>query len=143
MNAQTPGTALPFVSIAKLMEIEEMGSDELDNLPFGAIRLSLDGEILAFNSYESELSGRDPDDVIGRNFFEDVAPCTNVREFAGRFRDGVDNGKLNAVFPYYFDYEMDPRHVVVTLTYHSPAEHAWVFVRDRRDLPARGDSGDA
>jgi photoactive yellow protein len=79
---------------------------------------------------ESKLTGRDPKRVVGRNFFTDVAPCTNVQSFAGRFREGVAKGDMHVVFPYRFDFEMAPRDVSVTLFYSQHTATAWVFVRE-------------
>ena len=70
--------------------IDTMSEGELDKLPFGAIQLDRTGIILSYNRTEANLTGRDPRRVIGRNFFTDVAPCTNVKEFAGRFREGIE-----------------------------------------------------
>jgi photoactive yellow protein len=111
-------------------QIDRMSEQELDGLPFGAIRLDKDGKILSFNMTESKLTGRDPKRVIGRNFFKEVAPCTNVQEFAGRFREGVAREELHIIFPYKFDFQMAPRDVTVTLFYSKQTGTAWVFVRD-------------
>jgi len=113
-----------------LERIDRMSEMELDALPFGAIRLDKQGTILSYNRTESNLTGRDPKRVIGRNFFTDVAPCTNVQSFAGRFREGVAKGDLHTIFPYRFDFEMAPRDVTVTLFYSQQTGTAWVFVRD-------------
>lgn len=117
-------------AIQELEEISQMSEDQLDALPFGAIRLDTDGTILKFNMSESRLTGRDPRRVTGRNFFTDVAPCTNVQDFAGRFREGMARKELHAIFPYRFDFEMAPRDVTVTLFYSKQTESAWVFVRE-------------
>ncbi len=61
----------------------------LDRLPYGAISLDAEGVIRTYNTAEEELAGRTRDRTIGRNFFTDVAPCTDVQEFAGRYRDMV------------------------------------------------------
>lgn len=114
----------------QLERVARMSEPQLDSLPFGAIRLDANGTILAFNMHESRLTGRDPKVVVGKNFFREVAPCTNVRGFAGRFADGVARGKLHAVFPYRFDYKMKPRNVTVTLFWSASTKSAWVFVRD-------------
>jgi photoactive yellow protein len=111
-------------------QIDRMSEQELDGLPFGAIRLDKEGTILSFNMTESKLTGRDPKRVIGRNFFKEVAPCTNVQEFAGRFREGVAREELHIIFPYKFDFQMAPRDVTVTLFYSKQTSTAWVFVRD-------------
>ena len=115
---------------AELERIDTMQPQELDTLPFGAIQLDSKGTILRFNNYEARLTGRSPDRVIGRNFFEEVAPCTNVREFAGKFLEGVAKKDLHEVFPYRFDFKMAPRNVTVTLFYNKANDTSWVFVRE-------------
>lgn len=123
-----------LIGRADIERIQGFTETELDKLPFGAIRLDKTGTILAFNQAEVELSGRRKENVLGKNFFTEVAPCTNVQEFAGRFREGVAAGRLHTVFPYVFDYKMDPRNVWVTLFYSNETDTAWVFVRDGRRL---------
>ena len=113
--------------IDRITQLDEKG---LDKLPIGAIRLDRNGTILSFNAHEASLTGRDPKKVIGKNFFTEVAPCTNVKSFAGRFREGVEKGTLHAVFPYRFDFQMAPREVTVTLFYSKGTDSAWVFVRE-------------
>lgn len=123
-----------LIGRADIERIQSFTETELDALPFGAIRLDREGQILAFNQAEADLSGRRKENVLGKNFFTDVAPCTNVQDFAGKFREGVRTGKLHTVFPYVFDHEMDPRNVWVTLFYSNETDTAWVFVRDDRRL---------
>jgi photoactive yellow protein len=123
MNAAT-------ATMEQLESISRMDEGELDGLPFGAIRLDANGTVLSYNSAESKLTGRDPKKVIGRNFFTEVAPCTNVQDFAGRFREGMAKKELHAIFPYRFDFKMAPRDVTVTLFYSNQTGTAWVFVRE-------------
>ena len=117
-------------TIHELEAIDRMSENELDLLPFGAIRLDREGRILSYNLRESQLTGRKKEKVIGRNFFTEVAPCTNVQGFAGRFREGVARKDMHAIFPYRFDFEMTPRDVTVTLFYSKDTDSAWVFVRE-------------
>lgn len=128
------GTEENLIGRADIERIQGYTEPELDKLPFGAIRLDREGTILAFNQAEVDLSGRKKENVLGKNFFTEVAPCTNVQEFAGRFREGVQTGKLHTVFPYVFDYLMEPRQVWVTLFYSNETDTAWVFVRDDRRI---------
>lgn len=118
------------VALQDVEQIDAMNVQQLDSLPFGAIRLDEQGTILSYNMAEARLTGRDPKKVVGRNFFTEIAPCTNVQSFAGRFREGVAKGDLHAVFPYRFDFEMAPRDVTVTLFYSNQTRSAWVFVRE-------------
>lgn len=120
---------------ATMKDLERVGAmseTELDTLPFGAIRLDREGKVLAYNATEGKLTGRDPKKVIGRNFFTEVAPCTNVQAFAGRFREGVSKKDMHVIFPYRFDFEMAPRDVSVTLFYSKQTDSAWVFVREQQ-----------
>jgi photoactive yellow protein len=122
----------PVVARNEIERIDGYSEQQLDILPFGAIRLDREGKILSYNQAEANLSGRKKENVLGKNFFREVAPCTDVQDFAGRFRDGVAMGNLHTTFPYVFDYQMDPRKVWVTLFYSKETDSAWVFVRDDR-----------
>ena len=123
-----------LVGRADIERIEHFGEPDLDQLPFGAIRLDKEGKILSYNQTEADLAGRKKENVVGKNFFTEVAPCTDVQDFASKFREGVQKGTLHTVFPYVFDYNMDPRNVWVTLFYSNETDTAWVFVRDDRRL---------
>lgn len=64
-----------------------LSSQEIDQLPFGYIALDNQGKVLKYNRYEAELARLEQETVLGKNFFTDVAPCTQVQEFEGRFQD--------------------------------------------------------
>ena len=115
----------------------QLSPEALDELPMGAIKLDAEGNILLYNTGESRISGRQRSEVVGKNFFEEVAPCTNVREFAGEFRAGVERRELNHVFPYTFDFRMRPVRVWIRLYYSEATESAWIFVVRRDADPGR------
>ncbi len=108
--------------------LAKLSSEEIDQLPFGAIRLDAQGTILAFNERESQESGRAVKDVIGKRFFVDVAPCAKTPEFFGRFEALVAGGP-SAVFDYVFDYEMSPRRVRVHMKKALLDDSYWVLIR--------------
>ena len=108
--------------------VDTMSAEELDTLPFGVIQLDEEGKIRMYNLAEGEISGRNPEEVLGKNFFTEVAPCTNVQEFAGRFRQGVKDRNLNCTFPYLFDFRMRPTRVWVRMYFSHKTNSAWVFV---------------
>lgn len=128
----TPDRTL-FPGWEAMERVESLDATAFDGLPFGAIALDPDGVVLRYNMTESRISNRKPEQVIGKNFFTQVAPCTNVQEFAGRFREGVAKRSLDVTFPYHFDFQMDPVDVYVRLFYSQNTQMAWVFVtvRDR------------
>ena len=75
---------------------------DINMLPFGMVKMDLTGKILEYNMAEAELTGTDPAWALGKNFFLEVATCTNTPAFYGKFADGVKKGFLNAVFNYSF-----------------------------------------
>ncbi len=79
-----------------------LGAD-LDTLPFGVIVVDRAGTILEYNAYESELAGLTRARVVGRNFFHDVAPCTALREFEGRYDDFLSSPDTS-IEPFEFEF---------------------------------------
>jgi photoactive yellow protein len=75
-----------------------------NGLPFGLVKLDMQGNIIEYNMAEGDLTGVDPKWAVGRNFFDEVAVCTKTQAFYGRFVEGVKKGFLNAVFDYIFDH---------------------------------------
>ncbi|XYH94832.1 PAS domain-containing protein [Sorangium sp. So ce1128] len=71
------------VSVERLAE---MTSQEVDDLPYGFIMLDEEGVVLLYNRYEQRMSRLPSERVVGRNFFQEIAPCTRVEAFLGRFR---------------------------------------------------------
>lgn len=100
-------------------ELSRMSRSELDDLPYGAIRLTPFGGILNYNATEGNLAGRDPESVVGLNFFRDVAPCTDVKEFHGRF---VEMLKADKSFMQSFEFEF---------AFERPLTVQITFLRDR------------
>jgi photoactive yellow protein len=114
--------------------VSQLRHDELDAQPFGIIRLDTKGVILAFNAHEERASRRSRKSVLARNFFTEVAPCTQVKEFYGLFLAGMSEGRLDVTFGFVFPSPRRERerHVFVTLFF-QPAESAtWVITRDSR-----------
>ncbi|MBK5259036.1 MAG: PAS domain-containing protein [Thermoanaerobaculia bacterium] len=88
----------------------------LDLLPYGIIIVNREGTIVFYNSQEEEIAGRRREDVVGKNFFLDVAPCTHVAEFYGRFGETMQRDGLTAQFTFRFPFQPEARLVDITLT---------------------------
>lgn len=56
-----------------------------DSLPMGIVVLDPAGRIVVYNQAEAQLAGRSPDQVMGTEFFKDVAPCMDVQQLGMRF----------------------------------------------------------
>jgi photoactive yellow protein len=89
-------------------DLSALSALEIDALPFGYIALRPDGTIRKYNRYEADLARKDPQEVLGRNFFRDVAPCTQVKEFEGRFREFASGETPEPSMS--FDFEFQFRH---------------------------------
>jgi len=109
--------------------LARMDGAALDKLAFGAVELDAQGTVLRYNATEGAITGRDPKAMIGKNFFTDVAPCTNRAEFKGVFDAGVRANNLNTLFEYTFDHQMRPTRVQVHMKRAISANSYWVFVK--------------
>lgn len=85
---------------------------EKDGAGFGIVQLAFDGTVSFYNRCETALSGLSPERVIGRNFFTDVAPCTNNFLVAQRFAEAED---LDECLDYVFTFRMRPTRVKLRL----------------------------
>ncbi len=109
--------------------LASMTPQEIDELPFGVIQIDRQGQILLYNATEGVITGRDPQAMIGRDFFNEVAPCGRTEAFYGRFREGVERGELNEIFDYTFDYRMAPTKVRVHIKRALSGDSYWIFVK--------------
>jgi photoactive yellow protein len=108
---------------------DTLSDAELDLLPVGTILLDGEGTILRYNETEASLSRHAREEVLGKNFFRDVAPCTRVREFQGRFEEGVAAGELDVTFGYRFRFPDDRiKDVTVSMRYQPESGNVWVLV---------------
>lgn len=111
-----------------LKRVDELNPAELDALPFGMIQLDATGKILRFNKTEAELARINRQRQLGKNFFDEVAPCTKVKEFYGRFLEGLAKKELYETFGFVFKFAHGPRNVAITLFYAQATQSVWVLV---------------
>jgi atypical dual specificity phosphatase len=112
----------------------------LDQHPFGVIVLDLKGRVLHYNRYEEELVHRSRDEVLGKHFFREVAPCSQVKRFYGAFLDGVARRALDTSFHFTFPLPGGIRHVFLSMFYRPDQETVWVLVRGLFSRHARSSS---
>jgi photoactive yellow protein len=85
---------------------------ELELAPFGVVRMNGDSKVTLFNRRESEISGLSAARVLGKHFFEDVAPCTNNHKVAHRFDQPAP---IDELVDYVFTYRLAPTPVKLRL----------------------------
>jgi photoactive yellow protein len=122
--------------IDKVLEAaDQMTAAELDHLPYGMIQLDSTGRILNYNAVESRLASLRQDQAIGKQFFTEIAPCTRVQEFYGRFKEGVIREALDTSFHFHFAFKQNPRDVTVRLLYSKRTRTVWVLISDHDGKP--------
>jgi len=104
------------VKIPLSQDTPQINFATLDLLPYGIIVVNDDGTILYYNAREEQIACRKREDVIGKNFFTEVAPCTQVQEFHGRFRETMHTKGAVATFQFRFPFPDRPREVEISLT---------------------------
>ncbi|UAM98736.1 hypothetical protein K8354_02615 [Polaribacter litorisediminis] len=106
--------------------LESMDQEAMDQLDFGVVRMDHKNKIKAYNRYELDLSGNQLKDVIDKDFFKQVAPCTNNFMVAEKFQlDEVLDEKLD----YVFTYRMQPTKVQLRLLHNPNEEFQYLLVK--------------
>ncbi|ACA17598.1 multi-sensor signal transduction histidine kinase [Methylobacterium sp. 4-46] len=114
---------------AEAARLDALSTGEIDALDLGVVQVDSDGTILLYNRAESVFSGRSAERVVGRNFFRDVAPCTRLPAFYGRFREGVRRGVLDEVFSFAYGFDPQPLRVRVALRGSATPGRYWIVTR--------------
>lgn len=119
---------MSFVPSSVLESLGSMNRASADSQGFGVVQVDDQGTIQLYNKWESELAGVSAAAAEGKNFFTQIAPCTNNRLVFGKFKDGLAKGELDTEFNYTFTYKMKPTNVMIRLVRHKPTQTNWVFV---------------
>lgn len=102
--------------MTRVPETVQIDFASLELLPYGVIVLDESGTVLFYNAREQEIAGRAAVDVLGKNFFNEVAPCTKAGEFFDRFEETVAGEGKAAEFRFHFPFPDRPRDVDIALT---------------------------
>jgi len=127
-GAQGDLSFIPADIVRRLGNLDQATADTCD---FGVVEVDDAGLIRVYNRWEQELAGINLQQAVGRNFFVEVAPCTNNRLFLGRFRQGVQTGAMDVGFNYTFTYKIRPTSVSIHMFRHAASQRNYVFVKRR------------
>ncbi len=108
-----------------MAELEAMGAERQDELPFGMIAFDRDGLVELYNATEARLSGLAPSTVLGASFFSMVAQCMNNFMVAQRFEDEPE---LDAVIPFVLTLRMRPTRVRLRLLATSALARRYILI---------------
>jgi photoactive yellow protein len=122
---------MSFVPSTFLSQIGSVTYDVADAQPFGVVKVDDAGVVQLYNKWEQAMGGFAASHAEGRNFFTQIAPCTNNRLVFGKFKDGVAKNELDTEFNYTFTYKMKPTNVTLRLYRHAASRTNWVFVTSK------------
>lgn len=111
-------------------DLGRLGRQELDELPFGVIEIDGRGNVTAYNQTEAGFSRLDPARVVSKNFFTEIAPCTQVKELAGvveEFRRSGKNGRKRLSFVFTFAH--GAMWMSIAINYNASADKTTLLVR--------------
>jgi photoactive yellow protein len=120
--------ATSFAAPDLLQWLELATHADLDALPFGLIAMALDGTVEHYNTAEAKLARLIPEQVVGRNFFTSVAPCTNNFMVARRFEA---EPAIDDVVHYVFTFRFAPLKVRLRLLKQPGARRMYLAVEMR------------
>lgn len=110
--------------------LHQLGTEALDELPWGAIVLDDAGIVLEYNAAEEKIASRSRTSTIGQSFFRDVAPCTSVAEFGGRYARMVAAGSREPEhFEFVFRFPGDQLLVEIAMSYAPELHRGTLLIR--------------
>ncbi len=77
------------------------------------------------------MSRFDRKDVTGKNFFSDIAPCTLVKDFLGRYQQLLASDVADLVqFDFVYMFGRGPVHVNISMSWNPELELVTVLARE-------------
>ncbi|WP_224746416.1 PAS domain-containing protein [Mucilaginibacter glaciei] len=103
--------SLTFNDPSLLQWLDTHSESDYDKLPFGVVKMDYEGVVAAYSRGQSKISGVTKENAKGKNFFTQIAPCTNNFMVAERYKDIT----LDETLPYMFTYITKPTPVTLRL----------------------------
>jgi photoactive yellow protein len=120
-----------FIEPTFINKLGSLSQNEADAQPFGVVKVDQMGKILLYNQFESKLANVPIETAVGRNFFTEIAICTNNKLFYGKFKEGMEKKELDSTFSYVFTYKMKPTNVMIHLYLDKTSNTNWIFVKPK------------
>lgn len=122
-------SAIPDFDAPELARaVETLSPQEIDALPFGAIRLNEAGLVTFYSEAERKLSGSGDRTRLGREFFGQIAPCMDNEAFRGRIEEAKRRGTLDLEFTHIGDFDDRDRELTVRIQ-SAAGGGVWIFLR--------------
>jgi len=98
LNLEKLMTPFAFSAPDAFAQLNDLEHAQLDALEFGVVRMNPDGIVLAYNQGESQITGVEPNQAIGKHFFTQVAPCTDNFMVSARYQEDSLDEEINYIF---------------------------------------------
>ena len=108
--------------------VERLTAQEIDALPFGAIRIDPTGAIAHYSAAERRLSGFGGRQALGCDFFSEIAPCMKTANYLGRIETALKKGSLDLEFTHTGDFSDRERELTVRVQSASDGGY-WIFMQ--------------
>ena len=116
--------------------LHELSNEDLDALPYGVIALDEEARIVRYNVAEARFARLDRTRVVGRSFFDEIARCTKVPEFHGRYVHLLEIADTPVVrFSFVFAFRFGAQAVDIEMGRSSRARLVYITVNRRKFLP--------
>ena len=109
--------------------LSSLTTAQLDALDYGVIGFDDEGEVFAYNAFESRFTGFERSRVLGMHMFTELVPCSNNSLIRARYEGARQtDGDLCYVMDYVFTYRMEPTPVRVELRREASTRTNWMLV---------------
>jgi photoactive yellow protein len=108
--------------------VEAMNAEQINALPFGAIRIDADGVVRHYSAREAELSGFGERTAIGRDFFTRMAPCMDSPMVRGRIEKALAERTLDIRISHVGDFT-DRQRLLELRAVSATSGGFWLFLR--------------
>jgi photoactive yellow protein len=106
-------------------QLEKLSEQELDDLPFGVIRIDSAGLVLFYSKTEARLSGYGQI-PMGLNLFE-LSSCLASDDFRGRITRAAEQGPINLDIGWSGDFASPKRDLLFRIRSSTP-DDIWILV---------------
>ncbi len=135
MRKEMPMTTIDFDAPDLAARIEQLSQFDIDNLPFGVIRLDREGTVLFYSATEARLSGYGTT-PLGHNLFE-VSRCATREDFRERVMKAMERDAVDLELGWRGD-AGDPHRELRIRVQSARQGGVWLFIERDLDVTAGG-----
>lgn len=104
--------------------LEQQTNEQLEDAPFGVVRMNREGVVVAYCKSESHITGIATDYAVGKYYFTQIAPCANNQMVAAKYA----RPSLDEEMDYILTYVCEPTKVRIRLLKSPESRHQYFLV---------------